>query len=171
MCRQRDGQLIPIGFDAATVRALLPRLGVTGRGDVHFNIVPRAARMLLKVPNGEDVDVTDRVGDLSWLGTATRPDARHVAETAEPYHASAPAVPAETRRFFARMEGGRLVPLDPVELPEGTVVLVATRALAGAPSSRALRRIAARGGPDTLPVDLAERHDYYAHGAGRAVER
>jgi hypothetical protein len=30
-----------------------------------------------------------------------------------------------------------------------------------------LRRILARGGPADLPVDLAQQHDHYAHGAAR----
>lgn len=168
LCKPSRGEVIAIGIDATTLRALVPRLSVTRRGDVHFNVIPDGARMLLQVPGGDDVDLTRRIGDLAWLG-AGRP-AAHAAESVARYEAAgsgAPPAVAPPRRFFATVQEGRLVPTDPVDLPEGAVVLVEAQPVAGAPTSRAMRRIAALRGPDDLPADFAERHDEHAHGKAR----
>jgi hypothetical protein len=167
LCKPSRGDVIVIGIDATTLRVLLPRLGVSKRGDVHLNIVPKGARMILQAPGGDDVDLTSRIGDLSWLGAPS--EARSVAETASRYEREGdePAAVAPPHRFFARVESGRLVPTDPMDLPDGAVVLVEAQRVAGAPTSRAMRRIAALRGPEDLPRDFAERHDEYAHGKPR----
>ena len=168
LCKPSRGDVIVVGLDATALRALLPGLGVSKRGDVQFNIVPKGTRMILQAPHGEDVDLTPRIGDLSWLGA--RSEVGRVAETVARYERSPDetAAVAPPYRFFATIEGGRLVPTDPVDLPDGAVVLVEAQRVAGAPTSRALRRIAALRGPEDLPPDFAERHDAYAHGKPRA---
>lgn len=167
LCKPGRGDVIVIGIDAATLRGLVPRLGVSKRGDVHFNVVPKGSRMILQAPGGDDVDLTPRIGDLSWLGA--RPSARGVAESAARYEKDGDEIVAVAppHRFFARVEDGRLVPTDPVDLPDGAVVLVEAQRVAGAPTSRAMRRIAALRGPEDLPPDFAERHDEHAHGKPR----
>jgi hypothetical protein len=72
------------------------------------------------------------------------------------------------RRFFAMVKNGALHPLDDVTLEAGSLYLVEVREADAVPGSRSLRSILARGGPLDLPSDLAERHDHYAHRAGRS---
>jgi hypothetical protein len=167
LCKPSRGDVIVVGVDATALRAVLPRLGASKRGDVQFNIVPKGTRMVLQAPRGEDVDLTPRIGDLSWLGVGAA--ASHVAESAARYEKSSdePAAVAPPYRFFATVEDGRLVPSDAVELPEGAVVLVEAQRVAGVPTSRAMRVIAALRGAEDLPADFAEQHDAYAHGKPR----
>lgn len=113
------------------------------------------------------MDLTPHIGDLSWLGVAASGagESRHVAESVARYEAEpAAAAVAPPERFFATVQGGHLVPTDAVDLPEGAVVLVEAQRVSGAPTSSALRRIAALRGPDDLPADFAEHHDEHAHG-------
>lgn len=167
LCKPTRGELIVIGIDAHTLRSILPRLGVTKRGDVPFNVVPDGARLILQAPRGEDVDLTPRIGDLAWLGAAPT-EAAAVAESAARYREEpAPRAVAPPHRFFATVRDGHLVPTDPVDLPDGAVVLVEAQRVAGAPTSRAMRHIAALRGPEDLPPDFAERHDEHAHGKAR----
>ena len=134
--------------------------------------------IVLQLKDGRSVDITRRLSDVSWLR-----EARAAASGQEASVASAPrGAVAEARldygrggdvrsgddhRFFARYVDEGLRPLDPIDLRNEAVYLVEARLMNAAPRSRALRRIVARGGPSGLPRDLAEQHDYYAHGSRR----
>jgi hypothetical protein len=155
-------ELFDFWLPADAVRQILPRLSLGPNDERKFNVVRRRDRYWLQMPGGGDVDITARRGDTSWLTTASGP-APSAAETARRDLPSA----AVEHAFFARVRKACLEPLDAVSLDEGAVVMVRVTPAVAVPRSAALRRIVAAGGPDTLPVDFAEQHDHYAHGARR----
>lgn len=144
-------------FPADEIKALLPRLAASGN-ERKFNVVRRRDRFLLKVPGEQDVDITAKRGDTSWLGggipSHSFPDPRGVLPPWQP-------------PFLARIRKGRLEPLDATKLEEGAVVVVRVSPAAAVPRRSALRRIVAAAGDADLPPDFAEQHNHYAHGAPR----
>ena len=179
LCASVDQPLLDFGLPANFIGEIEPHLSVgNGREQLYFNVLRRGTRFELQLKGGRSVDITRRLGDVSWLR-----EARAAASGQEASVASAPrGAVAEARldcgrgggvrsgddhRFFARYVDEGLRPLDPIDLRNEAVYLVEARLMNAAPRSRALRRIVARGGPSGLPRDLAEQHDYYAHGSRR----
>ena len=179
LCASVDQPLLDFGLPANFIGEIEPHLSVgNGREQLYFNVLRRGTRFELQLKDGRSVDITRRLGDVSWLR-----EARAAASGQEASVASAPrGAVAEARldygrvgdvrsgddhRFFARYVDEGLQPLDPIDLRNEAVYLVEARLMNAAPRSRALRRIIARGGPSGLPRDLAEQHDYYAHGSRR----
>jgi len=146
---------------AHQVRDLLPRLSPGPNDERKFNVVCRRERYWLQIPGGDDVDITGSLGNTSWL-TGAAPAERHKTE---PNEVSSPETHGQA--FFARVRKGRLEPLDPVPLEEGSVLIVRVEPATAVPKQPALRRIVAGGGPTTLPSDFAEQHDHYIRGAAR----
>lgn len=178
LCQARGGSLHAIGLPEPLLRDVEARLSNASNGrQVFFNVARREGRFLLQLRGGE-VDVTRHLGDFSWVGEGQDPSVLSdgteslCAETPLSEHSGGDdAGPPETRegathRFFAIAKGNALHPLDDVALDAGSLYLVELRLAQVVPGNTSLRRIVARGGPD-LPSDFAERHDYYAHGAGR----
>ncbi len=178
LCQARAGPLYAIGLPQAVLRDVAPRLSRNDR-QLFFNVVRRGDRFLLQLRGGDEVDVTARLGDISWandggdaaLASVRESGAGAVAEGSpgRSIHADpdTPARDEATHRFFAVVKNGALYPLDEITLESGSLYLVSVREASAVPGNSSLRRIVARGGPDDLPSDFAERHDYYAHGAGR----
>ncbi len=164
LCQSQD-RLLDFGFPYERVLKLLPRLGRDrSRGERKFNLTCRRNRYWLQIPGEDGVEVTDALGDVSWLralGAAPRVRAaRRTPDTGEPADEL-----DSGRAFFARVKHGLLEPLDPMELPEGALVKIRATLADSVPKVSALRIILAGGGPAGLPADFAERHDHYAHGA------
>jgi hypothetical protein len=161
---ESQGQVLDFGLSADRVAAILPKLGADRRAESKLNLVRRRDRYLLQIPNGDPVDVTDALHDLTWLGgQAASPSAGGV-QTTEP---AARAEPPQSWSFFAQVQRGALKPLDRIELNDGDIVLVHVAKVTTVPSRSSLRRIVAAGSPAALPADLAAQHDFYAHGARR----
>ncbi len=160
LCDAEEG-LFHLGLASPRVRELLPQLSREGRrGERKLNLFRRGSRLVVQIPGGREVDVSDARGDLTWL-LATASAKRGLDEPPAGLDAAPDIVPLA---FFARVRKGVLEPLDEIDLSDGDVVrVVATRA-STVPQSAALRRIVARGGPPSLPRDFAEHHDRYAHG-------
>jgi hypothetical protein len=178
LCASVDQPLLDFGLPAALIAEIEPHLSTGNqRAQLYFNLFRRGHRFELQLKGGRSLDITNRLGDVSWLrpGAAakTPPVALAgtkqavVAETKATYGGAGNRPPAEGDRFFARYSADGLQPLDPVDLESGTIYLVQARPMGAVPRSAALRRIAARGGPADLPSDLAEQHDHYAHGRPR----
>ncbi len=70
------------------------------------------------------------------------------------------------RRFFARVDRGKLVPMDPTGFNDGATYLVVA-VPSPVPHRLAERRILAAARSIDLPSDFAQQHDHYAHGAPR----
>jgi hypothetical protein len=168
LCQSKVGGVDDFGLPARRVLEILPSLSSDTRDEQKMDVVRHGDRFVLRVPGGDDIDLTPARGDLSWLkgepGGADRAephDARDVNTSAT----DGPE-PAE-RSFFAQFRAGHLEPLDPPPLSDGDLVLVKATRIGSVPGTAALRRIVANAGPTSLPPDFAERHDYYAHGAAR----
>ncbi len=164
LCEQKDGHLLVFGFAASRWAELLPRMSRdSGRGERKFDLRRRRDRYLVA-----GTDVTSARDDLSWLGgsggvSGSRP-AEQGPEAGAPFRES----PRREHTFFARVRGDVLEPLDPTGFADGDLVLVSATLARAVPSNATLRRIAAGGGPPSLPPDFAAQHDAYAHGtAGR----
>jgi hypothetical protein len=172
LCQQRSGPVHAIGLPASTFWDVEPRLARNER-QVFFSVVRQGPRFSLQLRGGEVIDVTERVGDLSWLSGArvhAYRDASGDASTCAVVHETASAEGARNgapHRFFAAAENGTLRPLDDIALEPGSFYLVEARQVPGVPGNTSARRILARGGPADLPPDFAEQHDHYAHGAAR----
>lgn len=150
--------LFDFWFRADEIRNLLPRL--SARNDERkFNVVRRRDRFWLQVPGGEELDITAKRGDVSWLESP----GRVTDSLPRPDEVLPPWQPP----FLARVRKGRLEALDPVTLQEGSVVVVRLSPAPSVPRQAALRRIVAAAGVTDLPGDFAEHHDHYAHGAPR----
>lgn len=181
LCRARNGPLHAIGLPRPLLHDVQPRLSKNQR-QVFFNVVRRAGRFILQLRGGEEIDVTGRLDDVSWVTDGKEPVGvsdriRRVGggelgrETESKPAADDAAGSGDSRgavsRFFAIVRNGGLHPLDDVALQQGSLYLVEAREVQAVPGNSSLRRIVARGGPEDLPPDFAERHDYYAHGAVR----
>ena len=183
LCQARGGSLHTIGLPEALLGDVEPRLSKNKR-QIFFNVVRRGGRFLLQLRGGDEIDVTGRVNDVSWLADAQGEGASLVSDGVNPGESAAifqehakqstaddPGEPAageaSTHRFFAIVKDSALHPLDDVALEPGSLYLVEAREAPAVPGNSSLRRIVARGGPDDLPADFAERHDYYAHGTIR----
>jgi hypothetical protein len=159
-------EVVDLGLAGSRVRELLPQLSLEPRrGERKLNIFRRGGRYELQVPGGRPVDVTAARGDLSWLGAPSQSGRDRTAGA----DGSPGAQPKDepVAAFFARVRKGLLEPLDPTGLADGDIVLVTVAKAPTMPTSAALRRIVARGGPRSLPADFAEQHDRYA----RALQR
>ena len=183
LCASADEPLRDFGLPADLVAEIEPHLSLgTERPLLHFTVIRRHSRFELQLKGGRALDITDRLGDVSWIaGSTPRSSARAAAppvssaadhpltaEAAPGYGATAHSGPEPGElRFFARASDTGLEPVDPVELQRGAVYLVRATRTAGVPRSTALRRILARGGPEDLPRDLSAQHDHYAHGGPR----
>lgn len=180
LCRKGE-QLLDFGLPAARLRPLLPHLSREGtRGERKLNVQRLGSRYVLRVPGRQDLDLdlTDAKGDLSWLGAGPE----SAAQPAPDAHERVPRMPAASVRteealaasaslpvaFFARVRKRVLEPLDDSGLEDGAVVLVTAVPAKHVPASSAMRRIVARGGPSSLPADLAEKHDFYARQTSRS---
>ena len=162
VCETRDGQRVVLGFGASRWASLVRGMSRdSGRGEVKFALRRRGGRYFL-----ERTDVTAALDDFSWLVEPASVGARNPAQ-AESVFAPPSVSPSAEHRFFARVGGGMLEPLDPTGLSEGDVVLVSTTPAPFIPSNATLRRLIAAGGPSSLPPDFAEQHDAHAHGAPR----
>ena len=180
LCKAREGSLHAIGLPRTLFLDFEPKLSRNAK-QVFFNVVRRGTRFLLHLRGGEELDVTAHLDDLSWIANGERSDQRArrmphrpapltqdlVKEAPENSPRAEEPSPAPATRFFAVVKNGALQPLDEVTLESGSLYLVELRAAPSVPGNRSLRRILARGGPGDLPVDFAEQHDHYAHGAGR----
>jgi len=175
LCASADEPLRDFALPASLLAEIEPHLSQTANPpQVHFTVVRQSGRFHLQLKGGRTVDISDRLGDVGWIGTSPRPAypaasgaGRAVgAEAAEPRWTSADtSSSAAELHFFAQAGPSGLEPLDPVDLAPGTTYLVRVTAVAGVPRNTALRRMLARGGPADLPRDLAAQHDHYAHGA------
>lgn len=185
LCAEANEPLRDFGLPASLLAEIEPQLSKTARPpQLHFTVVRRDGRFLLQLKGGRTLDITERLGDVSWIEASSRPtdvtDSRGghslVAETAEPsamrpstgepgWTSADTTASSDERRFFARAGSSGLEPIDPVELAPGATYLVRITPVPGVPRSTALRRMLARGGPGDLPRDLAAQHDHYAHGA------
>jgi len=183
LCQARGGSLHTIGLPARILRDVEGRLSKNKR-QTFFNVVRRGGRFLLKLRGGDEMDVTGRLNDLSWLTKGDAEGALLVSDgvnegserpalfqedaaAPEKHPEEVTVGMAPVHRFFAIAKNGALQPLDDVALQPGSVYLVEARPSPAVPGNSSLRRIVARGGPHDLPGDFAERHDYYAHGAIR----
>ena len=180
LCR-KGGQLFNFGLPAARLRLLLPHLSREGtRGERKWNVQRSGSRFVLRVPGRQDLDLdlTDASDDLSWLVAGNMPAAEPLADTAHARLPGRPVAsvdtngpptvpPVRTIAFFARVRKRVLEPLDDPGLDDGAIVLVTAARTERVPATSAMRRIIARGGPASLPADLAERHDLYARPAAR----
>jgi hypothetical protein len=172
LCQSKDA-LLDFGLPRERVLELLPRLGRDqSRGERKLNLVRRRAGYWLLLPDHQAaVDLTASLGDISWISRGAARDAAtsrqrtYTPDRPEPTpdHVEPPDA-LFPRSFFARVRAGRLEPLDPLGLPDGTFVRVHATVTESVPQSAALRQIVAAGGPAGLPNDFAERHDHYAHG-------
>jgi hypothetical protein len=181
LCASADEPLRDFGLPAELIIQIEPYLSHGSEPiQLHFTVVRQRERFHLQLKGGRTVDITERLGDVSWLDTplsahpspipAASSLAGHsiAAEAAAPRSLGSDAMPGgEELRFFARAVESRLEPIDPIDLAAGTTYLVRIVPAPGVPRSAALRRMLARGGPADLPRDLAEQHDHYAHGAPR----
>ncbi len=168
LCAESDDSLHDFGLPADLVNQLEKQLPQNSqRARRSFNVFRHGDRFELKLTAGEALDITRRRGDVSWLRGGAPEGAAMVAEAPASRASLGREAPPVERRFFARLVRGGLQPLDPTDLSEGALYLVQVRQMAAVPSSRALRRIVARGGPADLPADFAEQHDHYAHGAAK----
>jgi hypothetical protein len=184
LCQEAGGgSMNAIGLPEGLFRDVEPGLSKNGR-QVFFNVVRRGTRFLLQLRGGEEIDVTERLNDVSWVtddeqasisseGIRRSGRAEPVEKDTPPEDASDDEVGQRDAggvaavRFFAVVKNGMLDPLDDVALEPGSLYLVEVRGAQAVPGNRFLRRIVARGGPEDLPPDFSERHDYYAHGAVR----
>lgn len=183
LCASPDEPLRDFGLPADFLAEVEPHLSLgTERPQLYFTVIRRRSRFELQLKGGRAVDITDRLGDVSWIARSERratprttapsalPSADHslAAEAAPGYGVASDSAPEPGElRFFAHASDAGLEPVDPVELERGAVYLVRAMRTAGAPRSSALRRILARGGPDDLPRELSAQHDHYAHGGPR----
>lgn len=180
LCRKGE-QVIDFGVPSAQLRPLLPHLSLEGtRGERKLNVQKVGSRYLLRVPGRQDLDLdlTEAKGDLSWLvatsGSVALPSTGtpgRLPGTSPDAIGSSEPVAAPTSlpvAFFAKVRKRVLEPLDDPGLEDGAVVLVTAVRAEYVPASSAMRRIVARGGPASLPGDLAERHDLYARPSGRS---
>jgi len=180
LCRSGE-RLFDFGFAAASLRALAPACWVPrDKSLVHFAIVRHGGRFFLK-QRGRELDVSARLGDVSWLNPGApgsrlaspspseslppTTGATGAAEASPSYGQSQPSV--ETLRCFARFADGVLHPLDPIPALEGAVFHVVATPAPIVPANAALRRIVARGAGEALPADFAIEHDHYIHGTPR----
>jgi hypothetical protein len=182
LCKSRGGPLHAIGLPRALLDDLWPKL-VKNQRHVFFNVARRGGRFLLQLRGGEQLDVTGRLDDFSWIADAGEASSAsggmHSFAAGAPIreHSTTPFEDGERaepetqgppiHRFFAIVRNKTLHPLDEVALEPGSLYLVEVREAPVVPGNTSLRRIVARGGPENLPPDFADRHDYYAHGAGR----
>ena len=173
LCRKGE-QLLDFGLPAARLRPLLPHLSLEGtRGERKLNVQQVGSRYLLRVPGRQDLDldITEARGELSWLGVPSPETDRHPpvkSSTNVRTEKEAAASVDPPVAFFARVRNRVLEPLDDPGLEDGTMVLVTAARADKVPASSAMRRIVARGGPESLPGDLSERHDIYARPSGRS---
>jgi hypothetical protein len=172
LCASVDRPLLDFGLPTAFIGEIEHDLSVGNeREQLYFNVLHRSGRFELQLRGGRSVDITRRLGEMSWLrrpGDATGRNA--VGEAKVPYERASQDRGQDRgaeARFFARWVDAALRPLDPIDLRDGAVYLLQAHLTDGVPRSAALRRIAARGGPSDLPRDLAEQHDHYAHGRPR----
>jgi hypothetical protein len=180
--RERRRALRDFGLPAGLISEIEPHLSIgTERPQLYFTVVRRRSRFELQLKGGRSLDITDRLGDLSWIAGATAHQARTIVARASPaaghsmaaekaagHTVSSDSAPEPGElRFFARASGSGLQPVDPVAFDRGALYLVRAVRTEDAPRSTALRRILARGGPEDLSRDLATQHDRYAHGAPR----
>ena len=178
LCQAREGSLHAICLPEATFREVEHKLSRNPK-QVFFNVIRRRGRFLLQLRGGEELDVTERVDDLSWVAAgreaivaegmrSSYPGATLDESVGERDTTRTPDVGGSTTaHFFAVVRSGNLHPLDDVTLEPGAFYLVEARPAQTVPGTRSLRRILARGGPTDLPADFAEQHDHYAHGAAR----
>ncbi len=165
LCETGSG-LVDIGLHAPLVRKILPGLSMESHArERKLHLIRRGDSYLLRLADGVTVDVTGRRGDLSWLGRVPPPDPS-LAPAPDSRSGDAPR-PRPPVAFFARVRKGRLEPLDVADLAEGELILIRVEKVEHVPSTSSLRRIAARGGPASLPADFAEQHDHYSRGAAR----
>ena len=162
MC-ESEGGLLDFGFPASFIHELLPKLSAEAGGrERKLHLLRRNNRFLLRLKGGEFQDVTGHRGDFAWL------------EKLDSENGTRRGRPGEVRvrsdfmiGVYATCRRGRLELLDEIGLPDGTLVLAKIERVDSVPSTAALRRIVARGGPASLPSDFAEQHDHYARGAPR----
>lgn len=180
LCAASGEPLRDFGLPDSLIAEVEPHLSLgTERPQLYFTVIRRRSRFELQLKGGRSLDITDRLGDLSWIDGSQRQGKAPLdstpatlagghslaAEATESYQAVPTSAAGGDLRFFARATGAGLEPVDRVELQQGAVYLVSASPMGGAPRSAALRRIVARGGPTDLPRDLAAQHDHYAHGA------
>jgi hypothetical protein len=160
LCLTEDG-LVDFGLPASRLKDLLPSVSREARtGEHKLHIVRQGPSFVLRPA----LDLTPFRSNVSWLQSGEAPPSS--GDKKDPRHppdaALGSGVPRSDAAFFARVREGRLEPLDPMGLREGELVLVRAAIAKAVPGNAALRRILARGGPEGLPVDFAERHDQYA---------
>jgi hypothetical protein len=161
LCEQGE-KLLDFAVPAERLRTLLGGLSKV-RGERKINLVRVRDRYVIQVPGSEGADVTDTLGNLGALGSSTDTPASSAGTPSTKEVAGSRG----ERRFFAKVRRGRLVPLDPIELKDGEVLLVEIERIPAAPGHASLRHIVALGGPSDLPSDLATQHDHYARGTPR----
>ncbi len=177
LCRSSDGAIADFGLPANLLREIAPHL-VLKRGTHHrqFTVVRRAGRYALVMKRGRELDITPRRGDLSWLALSAEPRTSSAGEPDLVYGSRIASTarpdpdrgsPTTEARFFARCQDGKLQPVDPVDLDEGSIYLVVAAPAPLLPVVGAERRILAAARSLGLPADLSEQHDHYAHGAPR----
>jgi hypothetical protein len=157
-----------------------PAMKPNNRGQVAINVHTRGAGKFAMAVPGDGLDESGRRARNDWReltpGTPAFERADRVAEAVTPYEAANRSVAAPPSRpenvsrgaMYVRVEKGRLLPLDPIEWPDGTEMLLSVREVGPAPKLRVVRRIAALAADaPAMPSDLSTEHDHYAHGAPR----
>jgi len=161
LCQAEDG-IVDFGLSSSNLRDVLPKVSREARtGEYKFHIVQSGTSYKLR----PDLDLTPFRSNLSWLNPGAAPPSSRDNGPRQP--ADAASRPTWDAAFFARVREGTLEPLDPTGLPDSEFVLVRATIAKAVPGNAALRRILARGGPEGLPPDFAERHDDYAREAHR----
>jgi len=164
LCRTSGGRVLDFGLPVERLREIAPRLvrkGATSHRE--FTVTRHGGRHLLHLRDGETMEIDDRLGELRWLTESA--DLPLVAQDPAAKLPQAHVGPPEDCiRFFARMVGGRLEPMDPVPMQEGAAYHVVVRPAPAVPLIGAIRRMLAEACDLGQPVDFSEHHDHYIHG-------
>lgn len=158
LCEGEGTEVFDICLPGSEVRRLFPLLSIDASArERKLHVVRRDERIFLRPEKGPMIEVTGKRSEVSWLKSAAVLPGVPVSVQAESRNEPTPF----TLGFYARVHDGRLEPLDGIGLAEGELVMARVTRVNAVPSAPSLRRIAARGGPASLPADFAERHDHY----------
>lgn len=141
LCAGVDEPLRDFGLPAHLIAGIESQLSVgSERPHLDFTVVRRGSRFELQLKGGRALDLTDRLGNLSWIDRSARRALEPAASTPDAGAHGGVLATEAGERYGAVVDS----PAEDLEL-----------------------RFFGRGGPADLPRDLADQHDHYAHGAPR----